>query len=237
MFQTQKDRIESLSSVAMLPAQEALAILPGTFPGKTIFSTSFSWEDQVITHLIAAQKSEIKLFTLDTGRLFEETLYVWNRTREQYDVEITAYHPDHILLESFISEKGPNSFYESVENRKACCYIRKVEPLQRAIAGNELWITGLRAEHSPNRHDLPQIEWDENNNIIKYHPLLHWTTEELKAFIHSNGVPYNTLHDKGFVSIGCAPCTRAIREGEDFRAGRWWWEESANKECGLHTHS
>ncbi len=237
MFQTQKDRIESLSSVAMLPAQEALAILPGKFPGKTIFSTSFSWEDQVITHLIAAQKSGIKLFTLDTGRLFEETLYVWNRTREQYDVEITAYHPDHTLLESFISEKGPNSFYESVENRKACCYIRKVEPLQRAIAGNELWITGLRAEHSPNRHDLPQIEWDENNNIIKYHPLLHWTTEELKAFIHSNGVPYNTLHDKGFVSIGCAPCTRAIREGEDFRAGRWWWEESANKECGLHTHS
>jgi phosphoadenosine phosphosulfate reductase len=118
-----------------------------------------------------------------------------------------------------------------------CCHIRKVEPLQRALAGNELWITGLRAEHSPERHDLPQLEWDESNQIIKYHPLLHWTTEELKEFIYANGIPYNTLHDKGFVSIGCAPCSRAIRPGEGFRAGRWWWESTETKECGLHEHS
>jgi phosphoadenosine phosphosulfate reductase len=237
MSQILKDKLGSLSSVGMLPPEEALAILAKEFPGKTVFSTSFSWEDQVITHLIASQKADIKIFTLDTGRLFEETLYVWSRTREQYGLEITAYHPDRTLLESFISEKGPNSFYESVDNRKGCCYIRKVEPLKRALAGNELWITGLRAEHSPDRHDLPQLEWDESNHIIKYHPLLHWSTEDLKAFIYSNGIPYNTLHDKGFVSIGCAPCTRAIREGEDFRAGRWWWEDRENKECGLHTHS
>jgi len=237
MSQLLKDKCISLSSVGMLPPQEALAILPKEFPGKTVFSTSFSWEDQVITHFIASQKNTIKIFTLDTGRLFEETYYVWNRTREQYGVEINAYYPDHSKLENFISEKGPNSFYESVENRKACCHIRKVEPLQRALAGNELWITGLRTEHSPARHDLPQLEWDESNQIIKYHPLLHWSTDELKAFIYTNGIPYNTLHDKGFLSIGCAPCSRAVQPGEDFRAGRWWWENKETKECGLHEHS
>jgi phosphoadenosine phosphosulfate reductase len=237
MSQLLKDKLESLFSVGQLPPKEALAILPNEFPGKTVFSTSFGWEDQAITHLIADHKDAIKIFTLDTGRLFEETYYVWNRTREKYGVNINSYFPDRSRLESFISEKGPNSFYEAVENRKTCCYIRKVEPLQRALAGNELWITGLRAEHSPERHDLPQLEWDESNQIVKYHPLLHWTTDELKEFIYKNGIPYNTLHDKGFVSIGCAPCTRAVQPGEDFRAGRWWWENKETKECGLHAHS
>ncbi len=237
MSQSLKDKLISLSSIAMLPPGKALALLPKEFPDKTVFSTSFSWEDQVITHLIAGQKNSVKIFTLDTGRLFEETYYVWNRTREQYGVEITAYYPDHAALEAFVSEKGPNSFYESVENRKGCCHIRKVEPLQRALAGNELWITGLRAEHSPERHDLSQLEWDESNQIIKYHPLLHWSTDDLKAFIYTNGIPYNTLHAKGFLSIGCAPCSRAVQPGEDFRAGRWWWENKETKECGLHEHS
>ncbi len=213
-----------------------LSVLAKEYPGKVVFSTSFSFEDQVITHLILENKLPISIFTLDTGRLFAETYSVWNSTNEKYHTQIKAYYPNHHLLEDFIAEKGPNSFYESVANRKGCCYIRKVEPLKRALAGNEVWVTGLRAEHSPERKDLPMLEWDESNQIIKYHPLLHWTTEETKAYIKENHVPYNPLHDKGFVSIGCAPCTRAIKPGEDFRAGRWWWEDADKKECGLHVH-
>lgn len=231
------DKCESLNAITSLQPEEAMAVLAKEFAGKIVFSTSFSWEDQAITHLLATNNIPVSIFTLDTGRLFEETYYVWSRTKEQYGVEINAYYPNQEVLQAFIAEKGPNSFYEAVENRKACCGIRKVEPLKRALAGKELWITGLRSEHSPERENLPQLEYDESNNIIKYHPLLHWNTEELKSFIYSNGIPYNTLHDKGFVSIGCAPCTRAVREGEDFRAGRWWWENRSTKECGLHAHS
>lgn len=238
MFERLKNRAETLASdLQETEPEEALRHLAAEFPGKVVLSSSFSWEDQAISHIILNAKLPIGIFTLDTGRLFEETYYVWSRTNEKYDTKIKAYYPDRVLLEDFIHEKGPNSFYESIENRKGCCYIRKVEPLKRALAGNEIWVTGLRAEHSPERHDLPQIEWDESNQIIKYHPILHWTTEELKDFIHKNGIPYNTLHDKGFVSIGCAPCTRAIQPGEDFRAGRWWWENKETKECGLHAHS
>lgn len=131
-------------------------------------------------------------------------------------------------------KKAQNSFYESVDNRKQCCYVRKVEPLKRALAGNEVWVTGLRAEHSPERKTHQIIEWDEGNKIIKYNPLLFWTSEEVRNYINEHDVPYNILHDKGFVSIGCAPCTRAIKAGEDFRAGRWWWEDAGKKECGLH---
>jgi phosphoadenosine phosphosulfate reductase len=206
------------------------------YPGRIVFSSSFSFEDQVITHMIADQHLPIQIFTLDTGRLFAETYSVWNSTLERYKISIRAYYPDQIFLEPFVEKNGPNAFYESVENRKECCYIRKVEPLKRALAGNAIWVTGLRAEHSAARQDLQSIEWDESNQIIKYHPLLHWTTEQVSDFIKSNNIPYNPLHDKGFVSIGCAPCTRAIKEGEDFRAGRWWWEDTNKKECGLHEH-
>ena len=206
------------------------------FPGKVTFSTSFSYEDQVITHKILKNKLPISIFTLDTGRLFPETYSVWSATNEKYNTRIKAYTPDHSLLENFVTERGPNSFYESVQNRKDCCYIRKVDPLKRALKNNAMWITGLRAEHSTDRHNMPQVEWDEGNQIIKYHPLLHWTFEEVKEYINENNIPYNPLHDKGFVSIGCAPCTRAIRPGEDFRAGRWWWEDSVKKECGLHVN-
>jgi len=206
------------------------------FPGKVTFSTSFSYEDQVITHKILTNNFPISIFTLDTGRLFPETYSVWSATNEKYNTHIQAYTPDHSLLENFVSERGPNSFYESVQNRKDCCYIRKVDPLKRALKNNAMWITGLRAEHSIDRHDMPQVEWDEGNQIIKYHPLLHWTFDAVKEYINENNIPYNPLHDKGFVSIGCAPCTRAIRPGEDFRAGRWWWEDSVKKECGLHVN-
>jgi phosphoadenosine phosphosulfate reductase len=220
--------------ISGLNTPEALKLLSENFPGQVTFSTSFSFEDQVISHDILANQLPVSIFTLDTGRLFAETYSVWNSTNQRYNTHVKAYYPRHELLETFIEEKGPNSFYESVANRKSCCHIRKVEPLQRALAGNKVWVTGLRAEHSTARHDLPQVEWDEVNQVIKYHPILHWTTEQVSAYIKQYNIPYNPLHDRGFVSIGCAPCTRAIRPGEDFRAGRWWWEDADKKECGLH---
>lgn len=220
-----------------LSIAESLHLLATEFPGKVTFSSSFSYEDQAITHEILSNNFPIKIFTLDTGRLFAETYSVWNSTNERYNTHIKAYYPEHKPLEDFVVEKGPNAFYESVENRKQCCHIRKVEPLQRALKGNAVWITGLRAEHSPARQNLEQVEWDEANQIIKYHPLLHWTTEDVLQYIRKHNIPYNPLHDRGFISIGCAPCTRAVKPGEDFRAGRWWWEDSSKKECGLHEHN
>ena len=222
--------------VNALPIEEVIKKLVEEFPEQVTFSTSFSFEDQAITHMILSNQLPVSIFTLDTGRLFEETYSAWSATNERYQTKISAYYPDHNLLEPFVAEHGPNSFYESVEQRKACCYVRKVEPLKRALKGNSIWITGVRAEHSANRHDMAQVEWDETNQVIKYHPLLHWTTKEVKDFINKYNIPYNILHDRGFVSIGCAPCTRAIKPGEDFRAGRWWWEDNTKKECGLHIH-
>jgi phosphoadenosine phosphosulfate reductase len=157
-----------------------------------------------------------------------------NRTMEIYGKPIHAYYPQHEPLEKMLNEKGPSSFYESVDNRKECCGIRKVEPLNRALAGNKCWITGIRAEQSVNRLDMHNVEWDEAHNLVKYHPIFSWTLDDVKAYIKQYNIPYNTLHDRGFPSIGCQPCTRAIREGEDFRAGRWWWEDQSKKECGLH---
>jgi phosphoadenosine phosphosulfate reductase len=222
--------------LAGLPAAEGLDWVASRYGGESIFSTSFGIEDQVITYLIAAQHLPIDIFTLDTGRLFPETYSTWSRVLEKYGLTIKSYYPEEQALQRFISEKGPNSFYESVENRKQCCHIRKVEPLQRALKGKKIWVTGIRAEQSPERHFESNIEWDATNNIIKYHPLLYWTFEEVKDFVAKNDIPYNPLHDRGFVSIGCAPCTRAIQPGEDFRAGRWWWEDNSKKECGLHVH-
>ncbi|HCN51642.1 MAG TPA: phosphoadenylyl-sulfate reductase [Chryseobacterium sp.] len=211
-----------------------LQILADRFPGKVIFSTSFSYEDQVITHLI--KDLDIDVFTLDTGRLFEQTYETWTNTRAFFKKEIKAYYPDTEEVKNFVTKNGPDSFYQSVEQRKACCTIRKVQPLKKALEGYKVWITGLRAEHSPNRQNMPQIEWDPDNKIIKFHPLLHWSSEQVTDYVKAYHLPYNSLHKKGFVSIGCAPCTRAIKEGEDFRAGRWWWEDANKKECGLHIH-
>ena len=213
---------------------EALAFLADQFAGEIVFSTSFGWEDQVITHMIFTNDLPIKVFTLETGRLFPETYYVWNRTMEMYEKPIHAYYPNHELLEKMVNAKGPSSFYESVENRKECCGIRKIEPLKRALAGNKCWVTGIRAEQSANRQDMHNLEWDEQNNLIKFHPIYDWTLDQVKEYIRKYNVPYNTLHDKGFPSIGCQPCTRAVQPGEDFRAGRWWWEDQSKKECGLH---
>lgn len=211
-----------------------LQILTERFPGEVIFSTSFSYEDQVITHLI--KDLTIEIFTLDTGRLFEQTYETWTSTKAFFKKNIKAYYPDTEELREFVTENGPDSFYQSVEKRKACCTIRKVHPLRKALEGYKVWVTGLRSEHSPNRQNMPQLEWDPDNRIIKFHPILHWTTEQVTAYVKDHHLPYNHLHKKGFVSIGCEPCTRAIKEGEDFRAGRWWWEDANKKECGLHIH-
>lgn len=211
-----------------------LQALADRFPGRVIFSTSFSYEDQVITHLI--KDLNIEIFTLDTGRLFEQTYETWTNTRAFFKKNIKAYYPDTEELKQFISENGPDSFYQSVEKRKTCCSIRKVHPLKKALAGYDIWITGLRSEHSANRQNMPQLEWDADNKIIKFHPLLHWTSEQVADYVKTHHLPYNQLHKKGFVSIGCEPCTRAVKEGEDFRAGRWWWEDADKKECGLHIH-
>ncbi|MBA3682466.1 MAG: phosphoadenylyl-sulfate reductase [Bacteroidetes bacterium] len=214
--------------------EKALEIISGLFLGKVVFSTSLGYEDQVITHFIFSNNLPIQVFTLDTGRLFNETYSVFESTLQRYKKQIKTFYPQTLEIEKLVSEKGPNSFYKSIENRKECCYIRKVEPLKRALTGNKIWITGIRAEQSGNRRDMPAMEWDEGNQIIKFHPLINWTLEEVKNYIFKHNLPYNTLHDKGFVSIGCAPCTRAIKEGEDLRAGRWWWEQNDKKECGLH---
>ncbi|MBS7566511.1 phosphoadenylyl-sulfate reductase [Mucilaginibacter sp. Bleaf8] len=212
----------------------ALGWLADAFPGQIVFSTSFGWEDQVITHMIFSQNLPIKVFTLETGRIFPETYYVWNRTMEIYGQPIHAYYPQAEMVQEMVNAKGPNSFYESVENRKECCGIRKIEPLKRALNGNKCWVTGIRAEQSANRQSMENLEWDEANQLIKFHPIYNWSLEEVKNYIKNNNIPYNTLHDRGFPSIGCAPCTRAVQPGEDFRAGRWWWEDQSKKECGLH---
>ncbi len=208
--------------------------LTGDHPGKVLFTTSFGYEDQVITDIIFTNNLPVKVVTLDTGRMFEETYKVFRSTREKYGKPIRVFFPPADKVEKLLNEKGPFSFYESVENRKECCFIRKVLPLQRALNGNEIWITGLRASQSTYRSDLEEFEWDEANQIIKYNPLINWSLEEVKDYVKKHHVPYNVLHDQGYVSIGCEPCTRAIRPGEDFRDGRWWWEKNSGKECGLH---
>ncbi len=216
-----------------LPPGDGLRLVSEQFAGHTRFSTSFGMEDQVITHIIAKQSLNVEIFTLDTGRLFQETYDVYDLTKQKYKATITPYFPDRNQVEELLRKKGPNSFYESVDNRKECCFIRKVEPLQRALANAKIWVTGLRADQSANRNSMEVIEWDEQHQLIKYNPLIHWSQQDVDSFIDQNNVPINSLHKKGFPSIGCAPCTRAILPGEDPRAGRWWWE-SSSKECGLH---
>ena len=225
---------EQIEQLATQSLEELLGNIALIYGDKAAFSTSLSWEDQAIVHHIFSLELPIRVFTLDTGRLFPETYSLLNRTVEQYKQRIEVFFPNTEKVQQLVSEKGPLSFYESLENRKECCFIRKVEPLNRALDGVECWITGLRAEHSENRHHLPVVDWDENRQLTKVNPLANWTLSEVKAELKKHQIPYNSLHDKGFVSIGCQPCTRAIKEGEDFRAGRWWWEDQSKKECGLH---
>jgi phosphoadenosine phosphosulfate reductase len=212
---------------------ESLEKIAGTYPGKTIFTTSFGLEDQVISHIIFTNNLPVKVATLDTGRLFNETYEVYSDTLIKYRKKIDVYFPDTREVEALVREKGPFSFYESVENRKECCRIRKISPLNRALAGVECWISGIRADQSENRQNMDHIDYDPERNIVKFYPLFNWSFDDVARFAKEHNIPYNKLHDRGFVSIGCQPCTRAIRPGEDFRAGRWWWEQG-KKECGLH---
>ncbi len=220
---------------ANMEAGDLLAEVLRAHPGKAVFSTSLGAEDQVITHMLATQGFREGIFTLDTGRLFPETYELIEKTCVRYGIRIEVFFPDTGKVEQMVREKGINLFYQSIENRKLCCHVRKTEPLRRALSGKEIWITGLRREQSPTRQDLALAQWDAANQIIKVNPLLEWSEEQVWKYIHQHKIPYNTLHDKGFPSIGCQPCTRAILPGEDVRAGRWWWENPDTRECGLHT--
>lgn len=197
------------------------------------FSTSLGQEDQVLTDVIFKNNHPIKVFTLDTGRLFEQTYDILDKTQKKYNKSISSFAPDNNELEALLDSKGPYSFYDSIENRKECCSIRKINPLQKALKGVGLWITGLRASQSNSRSTLSFFSYDDAFGLPKFNPLVNWTLEEVENYLEQNNVPQNSLHKKGFVSIGCEPCTRAVKPGEDIRSGRWWWEES-KKECGLH---
>jgi phosphoadenosine phosphosulfate reductase len=226
--------VDEILKVVQGKQPDEVLIYLNSLSDKVVFSTSFGKEDQVITHFIADKKIPVNLFTLDTGRLFEETYEVFHRTILKYKLAIQTFFPDKVEVEKLITEKGPYSFYDSVENRKQCCFIRKIEPLKRALKGQEIWVTGLRREQSENRADMKMVEWDESNQIIKVHPIFEWTEKQVDEYVDAHNIPVNALHKKGFPSIGCSPCTRAIQPGDDFRAGRWWWE-SSKKECGLHS--
>lgn len=215
-------------------AQELLEHLAKRFGDKIALATSFGAEDQVLTDMLCRMESRPSIFTLDTGRLPEETYRLMQATREKYGIRIEILFPDYEQVEDMVNRLGPNLFYESIENRKLCCSVRKIEPLKRKLSELQAWICGLRAEQSVTRTDLQRIEYDKNFGLIKVSPLADWTTEQVWDYIRQNKVPYNKLHDKGYPSIGCAPCTRAVREGQDIRAGRWWWEQPEHKECGLH---
>jgi len=230
-----KDQIEIHNQrYSQATAEELLSGFLAEFKGKIALSSSLGIEDQVLTHMVCDIDKTTKIFTLDTGRLFPETYDLIHRTNHKYGIKMSVYFPDAGQVEEMVNTKGINLFFESVENRKLCCNLRKIQPLKRAFEGLEVWICGLRSEQSVTRQDMQKIEWDESNGIIKLNPLIDWTEEETKEFIKTHGIPYNPLHDKGYPSIGCQPCTRAIFAGEDIRAGRWWWENPDTKECGLH---
>jgi phosphoadenosine phosphosulfate reductase len=199
-----------------------------------VFASSLALEDMVLTDLILKAQLPIDIFSLDTGRLHPETLAVLDAVKATYGYAIAVYRPDAAAVEAYVSAKGPDAFYDSVELRRECCHIRKVEPLGRALAGKRAWLTGQRRAQSATRSDLAVQEDDPAHGMVKFNPLADWSEEDVWNYIRSNNVPYNVLHDQGFPSIGCAPCTRAVRPGEDIRAGRWWWENPESKECGLH---
>ena len=203
------------------------------FPSIT-FANSFGAEDMVLTDIIMREKLSIEIFSLDTGRLPAETYTLMAEVERTYDSKLKVYFPQHEVVENYVQTKGINAFYESIDLRKACCHMRKVEPLKRALNGKQAWITGMRAEQASTRANLPVQEFDEGNQLEKFNPLSDWTEQEVWAYISLHEVPYNKLHDAFYPSIGCAPCTRSVAMGEDVRAGRWWWEYPTNKECGLH---
>lgn len=232
VLHTAADRLNE--SFAGADLAERLRLLRDSTSGRIVFTTSFGIEDQAIAHTLGIGKHDVEIVTLDTGRLFPQTYDVWARTEEKYGFRIGAFYPDALTLERLVARQGINGFYDSLEARKACCEARKVEPLARALAGAEIWIAGLRADQSAHRAGARFVEVDAARGLIKASPLLDFSRDEVADFCAKNHVPTNVLHEQGFVSIGCAPCTRSIQPGEPERAGRWWWEDEAKKECGLH---
>jgi len=235
-MEDQENRIGHYNEILGQSApQDVLAFFCREFQGKVAFSSSLGAEDQVLTWMIANETLPVRVFTLDTGRLFPETYDLLDITIKKYGVPIEVMFPDAKRVQDMVNEKGINLFYESIENRKLCCHIRKVEPMTRALDGMKVWITGVRRDQASTRTGMQLADWDANYGILKINPLINWSEQEVWDFIKQNHIPYNTLHDKGFPSIGCLPCTRAILPGEDLRAGRWWWEHPDTRECGLHT--
>ncbi|RXI42395.1 phosphoadenylyl-sulfate reductase [Malaciobacter mytili] len=214
--------------------QEIIEFFIKEYKEKIALASSLGAEDQVLTDMIFKTDRTARVFTLDTGRLNPETYDVMDATNLKYSVKLEVFFPKLQEVQNLYATQGVNGHYESIENRKRCCNIRKIEPLKRALEGLEVWITGLRSAQSITREEMKLVEWDEAFNLIKINPLINWSEEEVWNYIKTNHVPYNKLHDQGFPSIGCAPCTRAIKDGEDVRAGRWWWENPEHKECGLH---
>lgn len=215
------------------PPAERLRAAAGA-GGRVVFTTSFGVEDQLIAHHIFTEKLPIEVVTLDTGRLFPSTYKVWQETEERYGVRIRSFHPDAQAVAAMVADGGINGFYYSKDARIGCCAVRKVEPLARALEGAALWITGLRADQSGQRAAVPLVSWDGERHLLKVAPLFDWTRSQVVEECERLGVPVNELHAKGYLSIGCEPCTRAVLPGEPERAGRWWWEDDAAKECGLH---
>lgn len=227
---------ESLAPAGLSSRLEAARRLVA---GPIVFTTSFGLEDQAITHAIFAHDPDldIAVITLDTGRQFPETYEVWAETERRYGRRIQAFVPEAGALQALVLAQGIAGFRASIDARKACCGVRKVEPLRRALAGASAWITGLRAEQSAYRSATPLVELAPDQRLVKINLLADWTRADVERYVAENTVPYNSLHDRGYPSIGCAPCTRAVRVGEPERAGRWWWENEANKECGLHSRN
>ncbi len=231
----QKDKIFDLNGeLILLTPQEIIKRAIDLFGNKIALSSSLGAEDQVLTDMVVKINPHITIFTLDTGRLFPESYELIDRTARKYKKPVEIFFPDKNKVEEMVNKKGINLFYENIENRKLCCHVRKIEPLKRAFSGLGAWICGLRASQSVTRSNISVIEWDEGNNLVKVNPLALWSEQQVWDYIRENKVPYNVLHDKGFPSIGCQPCTREVMEGEDVRAGRWWWENPESKECGLH---
>ena len=229
-----RELAELIEQAGALPAAELLKVVNARYGAQAALASSLGAEDQVLTDLIVKVAPSVQIFSLDTGRLPQETYDTIQAVFDRYGRRIEVLVPDAARVEAMVREHGPNLFYKSPDLRKACCQVRKVEPLKRKLAGLKVWITGLRRQQAVTRGQVNTIEWDESNGLIKLNPLADWTTEQVWDYIRANNVPYNALHDRGYPSIGCAPCTRAVQPGEDLRAGRWWWELPEHKECGLH---
>jgi phosphoadenosine phosphosulfate reductase len=232
-FDHAESQLEESLAEKVVAAIELLSAVSRDYP-PAAFANSLGAEDMVLTDLIAKYAPGIEIFTLDTGRLHAETHRLLCEITDHYDLRIRVLHPDASAAERLIAEHGVNGFYRSVDSRKACCQVRKVEPLRRALASKRAWVTGLRRAQAVTRSDLPVQEYDASNGLEKFNPLADWEEHEVWTYLHAFRVPYNALHDSGFPSIGCEPCTRAVEPGQDLRAGRWWWEDPASKECGLH---